>query len=80
MFQILDLTYVLYLWLIILSVGSDISVDSETLLMTDFVNPKIKSVQSFRVAHRGRIYVCVHKDECSYVYKYLRLLKKNTTI
>jgi hypothetical protein len=59
MFQILDLTYVLYLWLIILSVGSDISVDSETLLMTDFVNPKIKSVQSFRGAHRGRIYVCV---------------------
>jgi hypothetical protein len=59
MFQILDLTYVLYLWLIILSVESDISVDSETLLMTDFVNPKIKSVQSFRDAHRGRIYVRV---------------------
>jgi hypothetical protein len=41
--------------------------------VTDFVNLKIKLVQSFRGAHMGRVYVCVHKDECSYVYIYLCL-------
>jgi hypothetical protein len=40
--QITDLTCVLYLWLIILLVGDDIPVDSESLLVTDFVNLKIK--------------------------------------
>jgi hypothetical protein len=42
----------------ILSVIVDIPVDSETFLMTDFVNLKIKSDQSFRDAHRNR--VCIH--------------------
>jgi hypothetical protein len=42
----------------ILSVIVDIPVDSETFLMTDFVNLKIKSDQSFRGAHRNR--VCIH--------------------
>jgi hypothetical protein len=37
---------------------SDISVDSETLLVIDFVNPKIKSAQSLKVAHRNKM--CVH--------------------
>jgi hypothetical protein len=32
----------LYLRLIILSVGGDVPVDNETLLVTDFVNIKIK--------------------------------------
>jgi hypothetical protein len=41
--------------------------------MTDFVNLMMKSVQSFRRAHRGRVCVCVLKTECSYVYKYLCL-------
>jgi hypothetical protein len=49
---------VLYLWLIILSVGGNVSVDSETLLVTDFVNLKIKPAQSSRVTYRGRM--CVH--------------------
>jgi hypothetical protein len=49
---------VLYVRLIILSVGDDVPVDSETLLVTDFMNLKIKSAQSFRGVHRGR--VCVH--------------------
>jgi hypothetical protein len=53
--------------------GGDVPVDSDTLLMTDFVNLKIKSAQSFEGAHRGRVCVCVHRGECSYVYKYLRL-------
>jgi hypothetical protein len=35
-----------------------VSIDSETFLMTNFINLKIKSTQSFEVAHRGR--VCVH--------------------
>jgi hypothetical protein len=39
--------------------GGDISIDSETLLMIDFVNLKIKSAQSFRGAHRGRMCVRV---------------------
>jgi hypothetical protein len=63
----------LHLRLIILSVGGNISVDSETLLVTDFVNLKIKSVQSFVGAHKGRVCVCVHRDEYSYVYNYLHL-------
>jgi hypothetical protein len=29
------------------------TVDSETLLVTDFMNLKIKSAQSFECAHRG---------------------------
>jgi hypothetical protein len=49
---------VLYLRLIILSVGGDIPVNNETLLITDFVNLKIKPTQSFRDTHRDRI--CVH--------------------
>jgi hypothetical protein len=39
-------------------VGDDVSVDNEILLLTDFMNFKIKSAQSFEDAHRGR--VCVH--------------------
>jgi hypothetical protein len=39
-------------------VGDDVSVDSETLLMTDFVNLKIKLTQSFGCAHEDK--VCVH--------------------
>jgi hypothetical protein len=39
-------------------VGGDISVDSEALLVTDFMNLKIKSAQSFRGAHRSRM--CVY--------------------
>jgi hypothetical protein len=64
--------------------GGDVPVDSDTLLMTDFVNLKIKSAQSFEGAHRGRVCVCVHRGECSYVYKYLRLYcvsqKKTLTV
>jgi hypothetical protein len=49
----------LYLWLIILSVGDDVPVNSDVLLMTDFVNLKIKLAQSFRCAHRDRLYVYI---------------------
>jgi hypothetical protein len=46
---------VLLLRLIILSVGGDASIDSDALLVTDFVNLKIKSVQSFGGVHRDRV-------------------------
>jgi hypothetical protein len=49
---------VLHLRLIIFSVGGNVSVDSETLFVTDLVNLKIKPAQSFGGAHRGRI--CVY--------------------
>jgi hypothetical protein len=39
-------------------VGGDIPVDSEVILVTDFVNLKIKSVQSFECAYRNSM--CVH--------------------
>jgi hypothetical protein len=51
----------------------DVSINSKTLLLIDFVNLKIKSTQSFKGAHKDRICVCVYKSECSYIYKYLCL-------
>jgi hypothetical protein len=38
--------------------GDDVSIDSDALLVTDFVNLKIKPAQFFEVAYRGRM--CVH--------------------
>jgi hypothetical protein len=38
-------------------VEDDVPVDSEALLVTDFVNLKIKSTQSFKSSHRGSVYV-----------------------
>jgi hypothetical protein len=40
-------------------VEGDVPVDSEALLVIDFVNLKIKLTQSFRDAHRGRVCVRV---------------------
>jgi hypothetical protein len=54
-------------------VGGDVHTNSEVLLMTDFMNLKIKPAQSFRGAHRSRVYVCVYKCECSYICEYLHL-------
>jgi hypothetical protein len=39
-------------------VRDEVLIDNETLLMTDFMNLKIKSAQFFRVAHRDR--VCIN--------------------
>jgi hypothetical protein len=50
---------VLYSRLIILSVRGNVSVDSDAVLVTDFVNLKIKPAQSFGDVHRGRMYVRV---------------------
>jgi hypothetical protein len=54
-------------------VGGDVPVDSDALLVIDFVNLKIKPAQYFGGAHRDRVYVRVHRGECSYVYEYLHL-------
>jgi hypothetical protein len=40
-------------------VAYDVPVDSEVLLLTDFVNLKIKPTQSSRGDHRGGVYICV---------------------
>jgi hypothetical protein len=42
--------------------GRRCPVDSEMLLMTDFVNLKIKPAQSFKNTHRDIMYVCVFID------------------
>jgi hypothetical protein len=47
--------------------------DVTSHLMIDFVNLKIKLVQSFRGAHINRMYVCVHRSEYLYIYEYLCL-------
>jgi hypothetical protein len=55
-------------------------VDDETLLMTDFMNLKIKSVQSFRDAHRDMMYVYIFIEVsthmCMNTYIYTMFLKK----
>jgi hypothetical protein len=75
---------VLHLRLIILSVGGDVSVDSETLLVNDFVNLKIKSAQSIRCAHRGRVCVRVFLEvsahTCMSIYVYITFLKKKLAL
>jgi hypothetical protein len=40
-------------------VGDDVPVDSETFLVTDFVDLKIKLTQSFKDCHRDMVYVYV---------------------
>jgi hypothetical protein len=61
-------------------VGGDIPIDSDTLLVTDFVNLKIDPTQSFRNVHRVR--VCVHvfigvsAHTCMSIYVCTVFLKK----
>jgi hypothetical protein len=62
-------------------VGGDVPVDSEMLLVTDFINLKIKSAQSFEGIHRSM--VCIYAFiGVRYVYKYLCLycVSKNSAI
>jgi hypothetical protein len=58
----------LHLRLTIFSVGGDILIDSETFLMTDFMNLKIKSAQLFGDVHMGRIYIRVFIGMSSRIY------------
>jgi hypothetical protein len=63
-------------------VECDVSVDSETLLVTDFVNLKINPTQSFRGAHKSRMCMCVFikvsPHTCMRIYIYTVFLKKSS--
>jgi hypothetical protein len=60
--------------------GGDISVNSESLLVTDFVNLKIKPTQSFGCAHRGRmcvrVFIGVSAHTCMSIYICTVFIKK----
>jgi hypothetical protein len=62
-------------------VGDDILVDSDALLVTDFVNLKIKPAQSFEGTHRSKVFVCmfigVSTHTCISIYVYTVFLKKD---
>jgi hypothetical protein len=62
-------------------VGGDILIDSEPLLMIDFVNLKIKTAQSFRYAHKIMVCVCrvfigVSARTCMSIYVCTMFFKK----
>jgi hypothetical protein len=61
-------------------IGGDISVDSDVLLVIDFVNLKIKSAQSFRCAHKDRVcvyvFIYVSDHTCMSIYVCTVFLKK----
>jgi hypothetical protein len=59
-------------------VGGDIPVDSDTLLVTDFMNLKIKPAQSFRDTHKNKVCVHVFIRISALVYEeyYIVFLKK----
>jgi hypothetical protein len=44
-------------------VGDDVPIDNEAVLVINFVHLKIKLTQSFGCAHRGRVCVCIYRDE-----------------
>jgi hypothetical protein len=48
-------------------VGDDVSVDSEALLVINFMNLKIKSAQSFEGAHRSKVCVRVFIGMCAHI-------------
>jgi hypothetical protein len=62
----------LYLYLIIFSVESDVLVDNDVLLMMNFVNFKIKSAQSLNVLIRIGCVLCTR------IYIYTIFLKKKS--
>jgi hypothetical protein len=49
-------------------VRGDVTIDSETLLMTDFVNLKIKPAQSFRDAYKSMVCVRVFIGVSAHTY------------
>jgi hypothetical protein len=61
-------------------VGDDVLIDSETLLIIDFMNLKIKPTQSFGGAHRGRVcvrvFIGVSAHTCMNICIYTIFLKK----
>jgi hypothetical protein len=61
-------------------VGGDIFIDSETFLMTDFINFKIKSTQSLKNDYRSKMYVYIFIKMSAHtytsIYIYTIFLKK----
>jgi hypothetical protein len=59
-------------------------IDSETLLVTDFVNLKIKPAQSFRDAHKDRVcvrvFIWVSAHTCISIYVYTVFFKKKSVV
>jgi hypothetical protein len=58
---------------------SDVFINSETFLVTDFMNLKIKPTQSFRYAHRDEKYVYVFIRMGAHTYINMCFLKKKAT-
>jgi hypothetical protein len=58
----------LYLRLIILSVGDDVPINNESFLVTDFVNLKIKLIQSFKSVYRDKSYVYIFIGIGAHIY------------
>jgi hypothetical protein len=56
-------------------VGVDIPIDSKSLFMIDFINLKIKLIQSFRCCHKNRVcmYFFIEISAHIYIYEYLYL-------
>jgi hypothetical protein len=58
----------------------DVLIDSETRLMTDFVNLKIKPAQSSKCGHRDRVcvrvFIRMSTHTCMSIYIYTVFLKK----
>jgi hypothetical protein len=69
---------VLHLQLLIFLVGGGVPVDSETLLVTDFMNLKIKPTQSFACKERVcvRVFIGVSTHTCMSICVYTVFLKK----
>jgi hypothetical protein len=63
-------------------VKDGVSVDSDVLLVTDFVNLKIEPTQSFRDAHRDKmcIYVFIGVSVYSYINTYVYTVFKKRMI
>jgi hypothetical protein len=57
-------------------VGGDVSVTSETLLMINIVNLKIKPAYFFRSAHKVKIYVYIFMI----IYTYINIYTVSTKI
>jgi hypothetical protein len=61
-------------------VGGDVPVDSNALLMIDFMNLKIKLTQSFKYTHKDRvcmyIFIKMNTHTCISIYIYTMLFKK----
>jgi hypothetical protein len=59
--------------------GTDVLVDSEPPLMTDFINLKIKPTQSFRGDNMDRTYVYifieVNTHVCVYIYIFFKKIR-----